>query len=414
MTALFCVILKRQLFVERIFMVGKKELKLNWLLCGSLIVSIGNSLLWPLTTIYLHDYLHQTLTTAGLVLFINSLALIAGSYFGGYIYDKARQYARRWLIAAIFLSTFAVFMLIFLNSWPIFVVFLLLDNFGSGISLTIVNSFATAITAKNSRYVFNMMYFMQNVGIVIGTLLVGYLVEISIEWIFIINSLLFLVFLVIVFLHYFVPEEALLTKTKTDMSFEKTPLNYLWVIGAILGLYFAIEAGYSQWQSNLSIYMGTLGISVKDYGFLWTINGIVIICGQPILNKFMDDIFHLKLITKIYLGATLFTLGFITLLYATDYFHFVVTMVIITLGEILTFPTIPALVDNLSTLSEKGKYQGAISVFAALGRAVGPLAGGVIIDKGSYALLFITISALMVVATLFLVMISQLKLREKS
>ena len=76
-------------------MVGKKELKLNWLLCGSLIVSIGNSLLWPLTTIYLHDYLHQTLTTAGLVLFINSLALIAGSYFGGYIYDKARQYARR-------------------------------------------------------------------------------------------------------------------------------------------------------------------------------------------------------------------------------------------------------------------------------------------------------------------------------
>lgn len=74
---------------------AKRELKLSWLLCGNFIVSVGSSLLWPLTTIYMHNYLGQSLTTAGIVLFINSLALIAGSYLGGRMYDKDRKRRRK-------------------------------------------------------------------------------------------------------------------------------------------------------------------------------------------------------------------------------------------------------------------------------------------------------------------------------
>lgn len=254
---------------------------------------------------------------------------------------------------------------------------------------------------------------MQNVGVVIGTLLVGLLVEISIEWIFIINFILFAFFWLVVYHHYYVPEAALVKEQATKKGHDKTPLRYVWVIGAILVLFFAIETGYSQWQSNLSIYMESLGISVKSYGFLWTINGIVIVCGQPLLNKLLDDILKIKLIYKLYLGAAIFVLGFFTLLFATDYPHFILTMVIVTLGEILTFPTIPAVVDNLSTLSEKGKYQGAVSVFAALGRAIGPLAGGLIVDNSSYNMLFTVMIAMMGLATLFVIVVAQFNLAKK-
>ncbi len=392
---------------------AKKELKLSWLLCGSFIVSVGSSLLWPLTTIYMHNYLGQSLTTAGIVLFINSLALIAGSYLGGRMYDKDRKNARRWLLGAIFLSTSAVFLLIFFNDWPTFAVLLFLDNFGGGIAITIGNSLATGIKEKSSRQVFNMLYFMQNVGVVIGTLLVGVLVEISIEWIFISNFILFAFYWFVVYRHYYVPKAALVKEQVAKKGQDKTPLSYVWVIGAILILFFAIETGYSQWQSNLSIYMESLGISVKSYGFLWTINGFVIVCGQPILNKLLDDILKIKLIYKLYLGSALFVLGFFTLLFATDYPHFILTMVIVTLGEILTFPTIPAVVDNLSTLSEKGKYQGAVSVFAALGRAIGPLAGGLIVDNSSYNMLFTVMIALMGITTLFVIVVAQFNLVKK-
>ncbi|MCR1901842.1 MDR family MFS transporter [Ligilactobacillus apodemi] len=395
---------------------AEKELRLNWLLCGSLIVSIGSSLLWPLTTIYLHNYLHQNLTTAGVVLFINSLALILGSYLGGIIYDRDRANVRRWLLLAIFLATLAVFLLIFFNGWPTFALLLLVDNFGGGVSTTLVNSLATGIKEKSSRQVFNLMYFMQNVGVVIGTLLVGFIVEIDIRWIFITNFVLFLFFLVIVYRHYYVPKAALSHVSPgqpTAQQVKRTPVRYVIVIFAILGLFFAIEAGYSQWQSNLSIYMESLGISVKNYGFLWTINGLVIVFGQPLLNKLLDDCLEVKLVNKIYLGASLFTLGFVTLLYAQTYVHFVVTMIIITLGEILTFPTIPALVDTLSTLGEKGKYQGAVSIFAALGRAIGPLVGGILIDGFSYQVLFLAMIGLMALATVNLLFVAKINLSKK-
>ena len=44
--------------------------KIRFLLLGSLIYNIGISFIWPLTTIYMHQYLHQTLTVAAIVLLL--------------------------------------------------------------------------------------------------------------------------------------------------------------------------------------------------------------------------------------------------------------------------------------------------------------------------------------------------------
>ena len=72
-------------------------------------------------------------------------------------------------------------------------------------------------------------------------------------------------------------------------------------------------------------------------------------------------------------------------------------MAIVTLGEVLTFPTFPAFVSSLSSFSEKGKYQGLVTAFPALGRAVGPVLGGIIIDNFSYAALFTFTSAFVII-----------------
>ncbi|WP_235720561.1 hypothetical protein [Liquorilactobacillus vini] len=89
----------------------QKQLKLNWLLLGSLLVSTGTSFIWPLTTVYMHDYLQQTLSLAGVVLLIESVVMIVGSYFGGYIFDHLHFHF--WLQAALGLSVVSMFLLIF-------------------------------------------------------------------------------------------------------------------------------------------------------------------------------------------------------------------------------------------------------------------------------------------------------------
>ncbi|MDT7034442.1 MFS transporter [Lactiplantibacillus pentosus] len=43
----------------------------------------------------------------------------------------------------------------------------------------------------------------------------------------------------------------------------------------------------------------------------------------------------------------------------------------------------------MSPISAKGRYQGLVQAFCALGRSLGPLFGGVIIDNWSYKALFL-------------------------
>jgi MFS family permease len=74
---------------------------------------------------------------------------------------------------------------------------------------------------------------------------------------------------------------------------------------------------------------------------------------------------------------------------------FIVSFLILTIGEILASPQIPAWVDDVSDPNAKGHAQGLLTMFVSLGRAIGPLYGGLLIDSGSYKLLFTSVFIIM-------------------
>ena len=108
----------------------------------------------------------------------------------------------------------------------------------------------------------------------------------------------------------------------------------------------------------------------------------------------------------------MFAISFITLVFAKDFTHFALSMIILTLGEATAFPAIPAFVNDLSPSTSKGKYQGATMVASGIGRAFGPLFGGLVIDKAGYIPFFWVASIL--IALMIVVMIPlYLKLHQK-
>lgn len=144
---------------------------------------------------------------------------------------------------------------------------------------------------------------------------------------------------------------------------------------------------YMNWESNLSVYMVSLGIPFHLYSLLWTINAGIIVVVQAILGKFPNlfkTLFH-----QVIFGVTMFAISFITLIFAKDYPHFVFSMVTLTLGEATAMPAMPAYVNDLSPESSKGKYQGLTLSTSSIGRAFGPLFGGLVIDKFGYINFFI-------------------------
>ena len=85
----------------------------------------------------------------------------------------------------------------------------------------------------------------------------------------------------------------------------------------------------------------------------------------------------------------MFAISFATLIFAKDFAHFALSMVVLTLGEATAFPAVPAYINDLSPLSSKGKYQGEINVARGIGQAFGPLFGGLVIDRAGYIPFFI-------------------------
>ncbi len=61
---------------------------------------------------------------------------------------------------------------------------------------------------------------------------------------------------------------------------------------------------------------------------------------------------------------------------------------ILTIGEMFASPQMPAWIDHISDPNAKGRAQGFMTMAISLGRAVGPLYGGLMIDGGSYKALF--------------------------
>ncbi|WP_461225156.1 MDR family MFS transporter [Lacticaseibacillus suihuaensis] len=372
---------------------GRKTLTLKWLFLGSLITNTGISFIWPLTTIYMHEYLGETLTVSGIVLFFNSVAMMLGNYVGGRLFDGWKPY--HTILSGIALDVIASGCLIVWHGWPAYPLFLIVMGFGNGVVGTAVNSYATLATSHRASYVFNVLYFMSNLGLVIGTLIVGYVLPLGIQYIFALAFALFSLFFVVALLHFNVARPHHAGKAAAAGARRATP--YQLPIVLLLITLFLTWVAYEQWQSNISTFMLSLGMTVRDYSFLWTFNAVLIVLGQPILTHFDDWLTrHLRL--RLGVGFTLFGTAFLILIAARQYWVFMLAMGVLTLGEILALPSVSTYVDMHTELAEKGRFQGYVQMFASAGRAVGPLVGALLIESLSYHILFAMLAVILFIA----------------
>ena len=375
-------------------------IRLLWLFAGSLIINTGISFIWPLTTIYIHNYLHETLTVAGIVLFINSAFTMLGNAIGGWLFDNWHPY--QTILLGVTTATISTFALVIFHGWPAYPILLVTLGIGNGIVVTGLNSTATLIKSRSTSYVFNALYFTQNLGLVFGSLMVGYILPFGITYIFLLAFIMFFIFNIVVAVEYRnlnqAPRQTFQTTTGTKKK-PKLSHNSLLTISSILICVFVSWVAYEQWNSNISSYMLSLHMSVKDYSLLWTLNAILIVFVQPLLTYF-DTWLSSHLHGRLYLGFSLFGLAFLLLVGAQHYLIFALSMGLLTIGEIFAFPAVSTFVNDHAPVTEKGKFQGIVQAITSAGRAFGPLIGALIIDYSSFQILFIFCTGIILVSVL--------------
>lgn len=389
-------------------MTKQTQVKLKWVALASLLNNTGAAFLWPLTTMYMHNYLHESLTTAGVVMLFISICMMAGNYLGGWLFDHWDQY--KTAVLGVTLSTLAILTLVFEHGWPWFAILMMINSFGDGINMTVVNSYGSLVSDHSSRYVFNYIYMAYNVGVVIGTLAVGVLLPISVVLVFSVATIFYgLLMLVVIFnLNVRVKLPARTAPVKQGKA-ARSHHRVLVLIWLILINYITVHLSYSLWESVMAVHMTNMGIPFYAYSLLWTLNGVLIIVGQPLVNKLSP---YVRLSNQIMAGLLIFASSFLLLIFARSLWFFVLDFVILTIGEMTSFAGLPAWISQLTTVNETGHYQGLLNITMSIGRAIGPLYGGFVIDQGNYQELFISVFSLMV-GTLLVVFVYLTHLRRQ-
>jgi MFS family permease len=368
-----------------------------WLLVIGMAVNVtGSSFLWPLNTIYIHDHLGKSLSVAGIVLMLNSAASVAGNLFGGNLFDKIGGY--KTIIIGVTITVLSLIGLTFWHSWLPYVVFLTTVGFGSGIVFPSMYAMAGAVWKEGGRKAFNAIYVAQNLGVAIGAALGGLVASYSFQLIFLANALMYIIFLLIAVFGY--RGIKTLPGKQTSILQENSQIQSKTKWYALLTLcagYLLCWVGYVQWQSTIAAYTQELNISLNQYSLLWTINGALIVLGQPVISQIVKR-FITSLKSQIIVGIVIFILSFLVASSAEQFTMFSAAMVILTIGEMFVWPAVPTIADQLAPKGREGFYQGVLNSTATGGRMVGPLLGGILADLFGMSMLFTVIIGLLILA----------------
>lgn len=371
-----------------------------WLVIGMAINITGASFLWPLNTIYMNEELDKSLSTAGLVLMVNSFGMIVGNLLGGTLFDKLGGY--RTIMLGTIVSLCATILLNFFHGWPWYAIWLIMLGFGGGMIIPAIYAMAGAVWPQGGRQTFNAIYLAQNIGVALGAALGGFVAELSFNYIFMANLAMYVIFFFIALFQFNMDYQATVKHQETlgNVAHIQNKKHFTALI--LLCVMFALcWIAYVQWQTTIASFTQSIGISMSQYSLLWTVNGVLILVGQPLILP----IIHLikgQLKKQLYFGLVVFILSFFVTSFATSFSIFVVGMVIMTFAEMFVWPAVPTIANNLAPKGREGVYQGIVNSASTVGKAFGPLVGGILVDVFNMQIMFLSMIGLLVIAMAFL------------
>lgn len=341
--------------------------------------------MWPLTTLYVHHEFGRSFGDAGLVLLCQSVASIIGQSVGGSLYYRIG--VKRLIVGSLILGAIAQISLIGISEWFLYIFTMMLIGFFNALSMPAIQAYTGFRWKEQRRELFNLIYVGNNIGMAIGTSIAGLLASLfdfSIN--FLINGLTTFVFACFFYFH-----------VKKDPQEEQGPLPQVskekpvyqqstWKLISNVKLYLFMAAGSmlvwfstSVWNSGIAPYLDEHGLGMSAYSFLWTVNGIIIFIGQPVLGILKRTVTK-SLPADLVASSICYALGFALILLSQNYTIMIAGMVITTFGEMLLAPTVPAFITEKSGLNS-AFYLGIVGSIGSFGRLIGPYMLGTLYDN---------------------------------
>jgi MFS family permease len=358
---------------------------------GTLFIDgIGATLLFPFFALYITQKFGVGMTQAGVLLGISSLCGLVGGMVGGALTDK---FGRRKLI--LFGLTFSgLSSLLFGLAWDIRILYPLVIVVGllSRVAGPAHDAMIADILPEAKRQEgYGIMRVAFNYAWIFGTALGGLIAARSFLALFVTDAVISV--LVALILYSYLPETkpAAHAEAKQDESLLKTIAGYRIVlrdfafVGFILAGIVALLV-YQQQYSSFPVYLRDVHhINSRSYGIMLSITGLEVVIFQFWISR---TIRKYSPFLMMMLSAVFFMIGFGMINFVGSFALFVVVVVIITIGEMIFFPTSSALTASFAPVEMRGRYMAVANLAWAIPATVGPGAAGLILDGGNPHLLW--------------------------
>ena len=158
---------------------------------------------------------------------------------------------------------------------------------------------------------------------------------------------------------------------------------------------------YIQWETTIASFTQEIDISMGQYSLLWTVNGILILVAQPLIQPVIR-LLKGDLKKQMFVGVLIFMLSFFVTSFAQQFSIFMIGMIILTFGEMFVWPAIPTIASKLAPRGKEGQFQGYVNSASTVGKALGPFIGGVIVDTFDMSAMFLSMIGLLAISLVFL------------
>jgi MFS family permease len=355
-----------------------------WLLFwGTLVSFIGMSMIWPFMVIYLGAELGLSLTIITTLISISAVMSLLSSFIAGSIADKI---GRKWtMVVSLGVTGLSLVLMIFAHSYGQFAILMALRGAFRPLYRVGSDAMVADLVPPKKRYdAYALTRLSKNVGVAVGPAMGGLMIATSYKITFLaaaITSILFAL-LIALFTVETLPDaareiqEKLITTLKTYLTIFQDRVFSSFIFGFTLRQI----AGSILWVLLGAYAIDNYGLSENLYGLIPTANAVMVVLLQLYVTRRTSRYRPLAVMA---IGTLFYGLGVGSIAFATGFWGFLASMMIVTIGELIVIPTASTYTANRAPETMRGRYMSMLALTMGAGSMVGPLLGGFLNDTFS-------------------------------
>jgi MFS family permease len=345
-----------------------------------LISTAGASMIWPFLMIYVSERLKLPLTAVASLMTLNAIAGLLASFVVGPIADRVGR--KITMVLGLAASGILYLAMIPAQTLLFFAVLMTLRGFFNPLYRVGADAMVADLIPEGNRAdAYALTRLSKNVGVALGPAVGGYVATASYSFAFWSAAIGLVAFslLMVFFAKETLPEQDNIQYSKkSGISSYRVIFSDRHFMPFVLAFTLAQIGSTIVWVL-LGVYSKqNYNILEKQFGIIPMTNALMVVILQVMVTRVTKRYKPLLMLST---GAFLYACGVTSVAFAGGFWGFWMSMVIITMGELLLIPTASTFVANIAPQDMRGRYMSIFSLSWGVAAGLGPVIGGFLNDN---------------------------------